>query len=335
MDRGSCDLDSFPVSTEVWRELRGLRASPPGLAASDPERREVFSAALQQSEELGRAAADVGHAARPILAFYALSQGGRAIAAACAQGGLWRLMGHGASVKPGVTDVPALVITRHSKQPGAIGGVAACTGSRVWTGGATVAQLWATLPELPIHAAMLRGLPAALELLPGPYVDYSTGHAMGDWSADTAAGIEVPDEFYVEGKADVARFLEPYPEAEGWRIVANWIPNRRSGRQSFMLKWPSANDPSVNRDLHLVADWHDGAWWLRPAVGDSLIVPSRLVCWWGLLLALSSLARYEPAAWRRALDIDASPIAVSLEEGLDLALDRIPEMLLDALDAPT
>lgn len=323
------------MSTEIWRELRGLRASPPGLAASDPARREVFSAALQQSEELGRAAADVGHAARPILAFYALSQGGRAIAAAHAEGKRWRLMGHGARVKTGIADVSALVITANSKEPGAIGSVAACTGSRMWTGKATVAQLWATLPDLPRHAAMLRGLPAVLGLHTASYMDDSTGHAMGDWTANSVAGIEVPDEFYVGEQAEIARFLEPYPKAQGWKVVATWIPNRSPGRRSFTVKWPSDHDPSVNRELSLVADWHSGAWWLRPAVGESSAVPSRLVCWWGLLLGLSSLARYEPAAWRRALDIDASPIAVSLEEGLDLALERIPELLFDALGAST
>jgi hypothetical protein len=58
-----------------------LRAAPP-LAAQDPEPRAVFSAALQQSEELFAAAEVAGPAAKPLPLFYALSQAGRAIAAA-------------------------------------------------------------------------------------------------------------------------------------------------------------------------------------------------------------------------------------------------------------
>jgi hypothetical protein len=127
--------------------------------------------------------------------------------------------------------------------------------------------------------------------------------------------------------------LASYPKARGWTIVANWITSREP-RSSFTLAWPALEDRRVNRDLSVMADWFDRAWWLRPAVGDTAVVPTVLVCWWALLLALATLARYERATWRRALNIDTSPLARTLEEGLDIALDRIPELLLDAIVAP-
>src|SRR5687768_4940330 len=85
--------------TSVWQTIRALRSSPPGLA-SDEGRRNVFSAALQQSQELMQAARSVGHATSPILLFYGLSQAGRAIAAAFGKD-RWEIRGHGLAI---VTD---------------------------------------------------------------------------------------------------------------------------------------------------------------------------------------------------------------------------------------
>jgi len=49
------------------------------------------------------------------------------------------------------------------------------------------------------------------------------------------------------------------------------------------------------------------------------------------LLALSTLARYEPVIWRNPLDIDKSPIAHMLEAPLDRAEERLPELILKAI----
>jgi hypothetical protein len=50
-----------------------------------------------------------------------------------------------------------------------------------------------------------------------------------------------------------------------------------------------------------------------------------------LLHGLSLLARYEPAAWRAALDPDTSPIADPLTELLDQALEIVPGLLYDTV----
>ena len=55
-----------------------------------------------------------------------------------------------------------------------------------------------------------------------------------------------------------------------------------------------------------------------------------------VLLALSSLARYEPESSARMIDIDVpeSP-AVAVEHLLDTALDVIPELIVEAMPKVT
>ena len=55
-----------------------------------------------------------------------------------------------------------------------------------------------------------------------------------------------------------------------------------------------------------------------------------VLLWWVLLHGLSLLARYEPAAWRLALDLDISPIADPLIGLLDKALQIVPDLLYEA-----
>jgi hypothetical protein len=74
------DLNLTPPRV-AWQMLRTLRSAPPGWVGRG-RRRAVFAAAMEQAEQLFGAAADVGPATRPLLAFYGLSQAGRAIAAA-------------------------------------------------------------------------------------------------------------------------------------------------------------------------------------------------------------------------------------------------------------
>ena len=64
----------------VWRsgqvafhKLRSMRHAPPGKA-SGGERAQVFTSALEQSQQQISAAATVGYESRPLNLFYGLSQ---------------------------------------------------------------------------------------------------------------------------------------------------------------------------------------------------------------------------------------------------------------------
>jgi len=50
-----------------------------------------------------------------------------------------------------------------------------------------------------------------------------------------------------------------------------------------------------------------------------------------MLFGLSILARYEPEAWGRAIDINASREAVAIEHILNAAMDSLPELFYRSL----
>ena len=59
-----------------------------------------------------------------------------------------------------------------------------------------------------------------------------------------------------------------------------------------------------------------------PAIGDPPQLLGALETWWLLLLGLASLARYNPALWTAALDVDRSPLAVGLQRVLSGSRSR-------------
>src|SRR5271155_3741251 len=83
------------MDSDTFFFIRRTRAHPPGRARQE-ERRATYGTALEQFEELIKAAAAASPGVRPLPLFYALSQAGRAIAAANLSGG-WKLYGHGLS----------------------------------------------------------------------------------------------------------------------------------------------------------------------------------------------------------------------------------------------
>ncbi|MBQ0867333.1 MULTISPECIES: YaaC family protein [Streptomyces] len=127
------DIDVDPDG--AWERLRASRWNPPGKAAEGRSRRKTYAAALEQTEQMFRAAAVVGPATRPLQVFYGLSQAGRAIAAAAGAlyGEDWRLVGHGIKAS-GLSDAfPDIEI--RTEQPGTQGSfvrVSEVLNSPVW-----------------------------------------------------------------------------------------------------------------------------------------------------------------------------------------------------------
>ena len=93
---------------EIWSLIRETRSARPGRALDDTERAAVYGSALQQFEELMRAAETTGYASRPLPLFYAISQAGRAVAAAHADEP-WILSGHGLRHSPGPSSLRSTV----------------------------------------------------------------------------------------------------------------------------------------------------------------------------------------------------------------------------------
>lgn len=139
------------ASEAAWEQLRATRWSPPAPAAATRERRATYVFALEQAEQMFRAAATVGPATRPLQVFYGLSQAGRAIAAASSTspGDTWRLSSHGIKAKALNGELPDVKLV--TDPPGGSGSfvrMSELLNSPVWgKGSIPLNVLWDLLPE--------------------------------------------------------------------------------------------------------------------------------------------------------------------------------------------
>src|SRR5215469_7120888 len=139
-----------PAATAAWTTLRATRWEPPGAARSTRDRAKTYVVALEQAEQMFKAAATVGQATRPVLAYYGLNQAGRAISAAASAVGdnEWRLSGHGIYAKNLHGSLADIAIT--CDQPDGKGSFAKLSqtlNSPLWKGPITFRSFWDSIPE--------------------------------------------------------------------------------------------------------------------------------------------------------------------------------------------
>jgi hypothetical protein len=320
--------DDRPVALTARFRVRATRANPVGFA-SEPERREVYAAALAQFDELMSAASSSGRASRPLPLFYALSQAGRALAAAHATRS-WRLYGHGLAAAD--LDHPLLTVKiRRTSSKTASGtrkadsftGIAGATGAQAFKRAVTLGRLWASLPEL----IDLR--PPGCGIAPLLLVPDKPSRAAEPVYWRQVCAIVVGFDGY--GEELIAHLRRYFPTSEGVRLFedAGFLPIN-----DHKVWWTPKEDnveghlSTLERVTPRVHDFSPR--WLLPYVGGVALSP--LLTWWTLLFGLSMMARYEPATWVAALDYDSSELAAPLEGLLDTALDRVPELVLSALE---
>jgi hypothetical protein len=321
----------------TWSVLRELRAIRPYKARERPERALVFGAALHQCEELMRAAEAVDYFARPLLLFYAISQAGRSIAAARAEEP-WQLSGHGLKLDPREPPLRSLIRpvpgTRDS-----FSRVCLATGVAVPTGPMELGAVWASLPELFAVELPDERWWRPLRVVPD---EVSAAEMILLRSVIPATIRGLPNRVFegLEGedsRSKVAAFLARYPHGEQWQLPPGPGGPRlmRSDEYGWDVDVRAAVDPSLGRVLTLetLAPGYRAPddRWLRPTVNERSDALSPLMAWWLLLYGLSMLARYYPAAWTQALDLDESRWAVPLEYALDEALEALPRLVLGAL----
>jgi hypothetical protein len=325
--------------------LRAMRAEPRGRAsiAASPEgieRRHVFSAALAQAEELSDAAEAAGYAARPLPLFYMLSQAGRAIAAAYA-GDDWKYGAHG--ITPSRDEISHLADrTVEARASGAFPVVCRATNSPGLHGSVSLSALWASLPELSAFPRLAVAEPRCLELLERPGLRFDSTRSGAGSIHRIARGLAVPPDVFKAGLLfpDLPEVNEPseharellnsaYPTAANFTLDDGWrVPG---GGRTVSIQWLAGDDLSAQRPISEVADYYEGTYFLRPGVDASHPMPSLLMTWWAILFLLSTLARYEPAGWSVFLNNERSVISTELQGSLDLALDRLPWLLVQAL----
>jgi hypothetical protein len=313
------------VADHGWmlRNLRGTRATPPGLAASDRQRRAVYSAGLEQFEQLLEASKNTPPSARPLPLFYALSQAGRAIVAA--RGADPEIRGHGLSQDQRQPQPSELLHRRIKRTPlrngkDAFGAVSRAINSPELHGSVEIGALWTALPgthqvpedawqkswrvALPIldetdHRAVKLGLTVvrAMSFSGNPHLtEIEALDARYPFLPETAKVQSLP------GNSDM--------DPGNWGVTILW-------KTEQPLETVAPPDPSVPNESKS----------LLPTLPDQDAVLNPLMTWWILLFGLSVFARYEPELWIEALNVNQSPLAVPLESILQQALVAVPGLL--------
>ncbi|MEV0427879.1 YaaC family protein [Micromonospora sp. NPDC050495] len=324
----------------VWAALRSTRAEAP--AGIKGGRRKTYVAALEQAQQMFTAAANVGIATRPLLLFYGLSQGGRAIAAAAKQvsNNDYPLVGHGIKVNTStlVGPVAKVQVYGDNTTAGSFTRLSKILNSPTWDGTAPVSlgELWNTLPEgsmFPLERSVGKvPLPVSVD-------EYSVLH-----QAQTASPVQL----IVTGiSADIMpplqqtgpipaleAFLGQYPKLAGHTAiyVKGVYPDGQGG--TLNLAYPSSNSGYQERTAEALA--HSTLYRLHdryafPAVGANTDSLHPVMAWWAVLFALSMLARYQPEAWADHIAVDSSKVAVPIEQLLTEALTAVPELLLQTI----
>lgn len=323
------------MDSDTFFSIRRTRANPPGRAHHE-DRRATYGTALEQFEELIKAAAEASPGVRPLPLFYALSQAGRAIAAANLADN-WKLHGHGLSCTDlSTSDVLDLEI-KPSKypragQPDSFHGVAAATDSTAPTEPIKLGALWLALPDVNKLLADADGAskwPEALLAIPAetttsPLQRFDRVEvALIGWKHPDGASLasDLPDY-----SNTAAASYEDIPGI-GIRVT------HAIGCLGLTAFWPTQTADLAGRQNtldYVVPSAPGGERWLRPLVGGAAM--NDLMMWWALLFGLSMLARYEPAGWNTMLDLDHSPLSSHLRRLMDAAVDVVPELVLQALD---
>jgi len=337
----------------TWQDIRALRAAPPGRAGQGGARQKTFSAALQQAQELAAAADHSGYASKPILLFYALSQASRALCAVRLDEN-WVRSGHGLSVPDRGDELLDVRIKAAPASHDLYHGVAQAVEETPVRGEASLGELWAALPDL-------KDIPLPEEHWPRPLIA-RTAVALEEAPDLSSQATSERLLLLIDGLGDLSSAEDLQAKLQSFPTLSNGSPasyptgvatgimmneEERNGVVYRRVILPIEMFPVVQLDVsgsriqdHVdvfrsaapggVEDQKDLRW-INPGVGSPSQVLGPLSSWWTVLFILSSVARYQPALWGKALDVDRSPIAIGLERVLDRAQEVLPHYVLASL----
>jgi hypothetical protein len=104
-------------------------------------------------------------------------------------------------------------------------------------------------------------------------------------------------------------FLDHYPSLCGWQFNPSGaaLPVVTGGLPDFAaitVYWPYSQSPAAPIADQVVTAYRGRTHYVFPAVGGNAGSLHPLLAWWGVLYALSVVARYEPEGWFKAVAID-------------------------------
>ncbi|MFJ9250355.1 YaaC family protein [Streptomyces sp. NPDC101776] len=336
------DLDA----DEAWERLRASRSDPP-VRADNAARCKTYTASLEQAQQLFRAAAVVGPATSPILAFYGLSQAGRAITAAARslEGEDWRLKAHGIKTTGFHLAFPNIEIrTDPLGTQGSFVKVSEVLDSPVWEKDPMrLEDIWDLLPTNLRHPLTTRDRLTPLYTSEGSVDE-------GDHSLLSVFVCNIPDRVVKAGTREaLADLLTAYPavaQHESYRNVGEAaLPfyvryDHGGGQLSMNWMMPEGVGTGFNgmatmaeRQAHLrtLTRGYAGDRYFLPVLGSMKRDLHPLMAWWAVLYTLSMLARYEPAVWGKHINVDSSPHAVPIERLLERAINHLPVLIADTI----
>ncbi|SDV00741.1 hypothetical protein SAMN04488544_3365 [Microlunatus sagamiharensis] len=307
-------------------------------------RKADFNAALEQGQQLAAAAASVGPETSPLLAFYALVQIGRAVAAASVRltNSEWQGSGHGLACPDldGVADRGIATLTLQ----GSTGSNSHYIAARALDGPpllspTTFGVLWSLLQ---LDEVVLPGS--------GPSADVLQVRAVGGWTGNSDPDARIypilegaPRRPGARSARRAAERLPWTPELERTypRIASLRVEDDRPYvqyslrgellRQDAVLQVALREDISSTEAFRRVTSTYRGYSYVLPAIDESGTQAHPFLVWWEVLYALSRLARYKPREWLRLIDVSRHPDAAAIELGLLTVITSMPEIAFDAL----
>ena len=333
------DLQTTPRAV-AWRMLRALRHSPPGRATKGVRSR-VFNSALEQSEQLFKAAESVGPQSRPLLVFYGLSQAARALSAASANvsNDDFKLYAHGIKVPnlSAAVNAPIADLTV-APQSGSFNQLANILKSSNFAPQVRLGDLWGVLPgneRFPV-AGQAGAAPLSVSRSIGPgshlYVQVQPLPASLQHSIPTGAVASRGQEAgWLAERERVVAYLAPYPTLSGFEFLNPTGPASLhligDNRLSVPIRWPIKPGESADSAMSHHTTPYRSEDLAFPAIGSDERPVHPILAWWALLYGLSMLARYEPDAWAGYIQVNGSADAVPIEALLEDSINVLPELI--------
>jgi hypothetical protein len=362
--RTNYDVKTDPA--DVWRALRKSRQSPPGAASESypdnvdsatgeltPEgaaRVGTYRAAMEQAEQLMKAAASTGPAAQPLPLFYALSQFGRAVAAAApvldTTTREFRLKGHGVGALnlDGVDRTGLASVKVHGYKTGAFPSVAKALHASAMAEERSIGQVMGWIPGSSRFALDGVSVPdrAVLQLhRVYPASDHAQVVTIAGVPYDLLADAPTPNNGqgtlprpFLADDPVLREAIERYPALDGWGwpepiapITSVRLADSRTWDVTVRIPAPTESD----NDLRNRSVFYRGGFYAYPKVSGELTIHPFLA-WWQILISLSMLARYQPSEWFTLIDVDKHQDAVPIESILTFCQQALPEIALRAIE---
>jgi hypothetical protein len=198
-------------------------------------------------------------------------------------------------------------------------------------------ELWPLLPEtadVPLTADVM--LPALLFLQDGWPTTGTFARAEVNWIPRQVQDL------YGQDRVRVKEHLDRYPALRGSMLQVSqpmggldW--SSAGPGMTLTVEWCSGSPPLMLADNKTLSDLGVACYrsaddsFVTPAIGSMATGLHPFLALWAVLLALSSLARYEPATWSKMINIDQSAEANAIEHLLEEAIASVPAAVLHLL----